>query len=161
MDEAVARPVEARSVAGVAAFRDRAAARQALATIFGVSLPERQGFVRAGAVVLSCLGAGRYLAAGPRGAGLPARLAGELKGVAAVTDQSDQWTAFALSGAGSTALLSSLVPIDLEDASFPVGALALTRAGHLDVRLWRLAEFDYEIAVSRSLAEELKNAVRA
>ena len=38
-------------------------------------------------------------------------------------------------------------------ACLRVGDLALTRAGHLNVRLWRCADLDYELAVTRSYAD--------
>jgi sarcosine oxidase subunit gamma len=148
-----------RSVAGIAGYRDRAALVAALELEFGVSVPAGSAFVRAAGVTLSCVAPARYVAAGDRAAGLPARLGASLANVAAVTDQSDLWQVFEVSGAGTGEMLSRVVPVDLAPEVFPVGALALTRAGHLNVRLWHIDVQTYEIAVSRSYAEDLRHAL--
>jgi heterotetrameric sarcosine oxidase gamma subunit len=50
-----------------------------------------------------------------------------------------------------------VVPVNLHPAKFAVGALALTRAGHLDVRVFRTGEMLFEVAVARSFAEDLRH----
>ncbi len=144
-----------RSAAGIASFRDHAGCAAALEAEFGVPLPAGPGFIQAGAVTLSRLAPARFLAVGPRAEPLSARLAERLAGLAAVTEQSDLWEFFAVSGSNVHDALARLVPIDLDPARFRVGDLALTRAGHLDVRVWRVSELGYEIAVARSYAEDL------
>jgi len=145
-----------RSIAGIAAFRDHAAVLAALQSEFGMSPPEASAFIEGAGVTVSCLGPSRYCAAADRAADLPRRLAAALSGLAAVTDQSDLWHLFALSGPGAADALSRVVPIDLAEEAFPVGALALTRAGHFNVRLWRIDVQTYEIAVPRSYADDLR-----
>jgi sarcosine oxidase subunit gamma len=152
-------PVAPRSAAGIAAFRDHDALRAALRDLLGVVPPLTPGFVQAGDLTLSCLAPARYFVAGPRDAGLPVRLAEALAGLAAVTDQSDVWVGFVLSGLDIRETLARVVPIDLTPDRFPVGGVALTRAGHLDVRLWRIAAQSYELAVSRSYADDLRHAL--
>jgi sarcosine oxidase subunit gamma len=145
-----------RSIAGIASYRDQAALRAALQIELGLMPPATPAFVAASGISLSCLSPTRYLATADRPADLPARLA-TLSNLAAITDQSDLWHVFIISGPSATEALSRLVPIDLSADKFPTGSLALTRAGHLDVRLWHIAAQTYEIAVSRSYAEDLRH----
>jgi sarcosine oxidase subunit gamma len=144
-----------RSIAGIAAFKDRAALRAAMQRVFGSATPTAPGWIQAGDVTLSCLAPARYLATASRDADLPGRLAESLAGLAAITDQSDMWEMFTVQGPGVRDVLARLVPVDLDPQRFPVGALACTRAGHLHVRLWRVGERVYEIAVMRSAAGDL------
>jgi len=145
-----------RAAAGIASFRDRDRLVAALRAEFGADIPSTPRFVQAGALTLSCLAPARYFVTAPRDSDLPARLAESLAGLAAVTDQSDLWACFALSGPHVRTTLSRVVPVDVTPAKFRAGDLALTRAGHLDVRLWRLGECSYEVAVARSYAEDLR-----
>jgi sarcosine oxidase subunit gamma len=144
-----------RSAAGIAAFRDHAGLRAALQAELGADIPDRPCFIQAGGVTLSCLGPARYFATGPRPSNLPERLAQALQGLAAITDQSDLWQVFTCSGTNIREQLARLVPIDLRPESFPIGSLALTRAGHFDARVWRIGDDVYELAVARSYAEDL------
>jgi sarcosine oxidase subunit gamma len=144
------------SAAGIAAFRDQGRLLAALQAEFGADIPSTPRFVQTGALTLSCLAPTRYFATAPRNADLAARLSASLTGLAAVTDQSDLWACFAISGLRSRVTLARIVPIDLTPSKFRPGDLALTRAGHLDVRLWCVGEHSYEIAVARSYAEDLR-----
>ena len=152
-------PTDPRSIAGIAAFKDRDRFLAAMKSEFGLTMPVTPSTIQAGGVAISCLAPGRYMATADRGADLPARLANVLTGLAAITDQSDQWVTFVVSGEQSSDVLARLVPVDLGAAQFGVGVLALTRAGHLDVRLWRVAEQTYEIAVTRSMSDDLHHAL--
>jgi sarcosine oxidase subunit gamma len=152
-------PIAPRSIAGIGAFRDQGRLLAALQAEFGIDIPTTPRFVTAGAITLSCLAPGRYLASADRGTDLPASFAKSLAGLAAITDQSNLWEMFSLSGAPVREVLARLVPIDLSPAKFRIGDLALTRAGHLDVRLWHVAEQTYELAVARSYADDLRSAL--
>jgi sarcosine oxidase subunit gamma len=145
-----------RTAAGIAAFRDHDAVRAALQAAFGIAAPCTSAFVKSGPVVLSCLAPTRYFVTAPRETNLLASLAKHVTGLAAITDQSDLWTGFTLVGSGVREKLARIVPIDLTPSKLPVGALVLTRAGHLDVRLWRLGDQNYELLVSRSYADDLR-----
>ena len=68
--------------------------------------------------------------------------------------------AWQVSGAGARDLLARVVPIDLAPSVFQVGGLALTRAGHLGVRVSRTNTDTYEIAVTRSTAADLLHALK-
>jgi heterotetrameric sarcosine oxidase gamma subunit len=146
-----------RSVAGIGGFRDQTALHSALQTEFGFSVPDGPACVEAGTVSLCRLGPSRYLVSGDREAGLPGRLARVLEGLAAVTDQSDLWVCFMASGASVRDVMSRVVPVDVRATKFAVGALASTRAGHLDVLLRRTGENAFEISVARSYAEDLRH----
>jgi heterotetrameric sarcosine oxidase gamma subunit len=146
-----------RSVAGIGGYRDQTGLHLALQAEFGVLVPDEPAFVEANAVTLCRLGPSRYLVSGDREAGLPVRLACVLEGLAGVTDQSDLWICFIASGALVRDVLSRVVPVDVRAAKFAVGALASTRAGHLDVLLRRTGQNAFEIAVARSYAEELRH----
>ncbi len=148
-----------RSIAGLSAFRDYDRFRAALSAEFGIDAPTTARFVQAGTITLSCVAPGRYIASSGRDASLARRLTTSLQGVAAVTDQSDLWEIFALTGPNVRELLARTIPIDLTPDRFRIGDLALTRAGHLDVRVWRTAEQDYEVAIVRSYAQDLAFAL--
>ncbi len=149
-----------RSMAGIAAFHDQSALQEVLQREFGARAPAEAGFVESGSVRLCRIGPSRFLVSGAREADLPRRLARLLEGVAAVTDQSDLWSIFAVSGAGVREVLSRVVPVDLHPAKFAVGVLAMTRVGHLDVRLFRMGENCFEITVARSYATDLRHLLQ-
>jgi heterotetrameric sarcosine oxidase gamma subunit len=145
-----------RSIAAIGAYTNRAPLLSALAAEFGIAIPAPQSFVRSGPVTLSCLSHSRYFASADRDANLPVRLTKSLSGLAAITDQSDQWAIFTLTCPDSRDALARLVPIDVAPEKFQVGALALTRASHFDVRLWRIGKSTYELAVTRSYEADFR-----
>ena len=151
--------VPPRSIAGIAAFRDRAGLLAAMRSELSAEMPETSRFVQAGEVDVACIAPGRYVASAARDTELPARLAKRLIGLAAVTDQSDMWTIFTVSGARVHDALAKIVPVDITDNQFGIGRMALTRAGHLDVRLWRTGQQEFEIATTRSFASDLSRAL--
>jgi sarcosine oxidase subunit gamma len=144
-----------RSIAGIGAYR--APLLAALKAELGLTPPTTQNFVQSAGITLSCLSPTRYLATGASGANLPARLATALENLAAITDQSDLWHYFTLTGPGASEALTRLVPIDLSAKAFPPGALAQTIAGHQNIRLWHLADQTYELATPRSYADDLRH----
>jgi sarcosine oxidase subunit gamma len=154
------RTASPRSIAAISLFADRARGIAALQTVLGADIPTTPRCVQNGAVTLACLAPGRFVAIGVRDADLPSRLARSLHGLAAITDQSDMWETLIVSGPTARDRLARVVPIDLGEDAFAVDDLALTRAGHLDVRLWRCGAETYEISVTRSLGEDLRYAVR-
>ncbi len=151
-------PVPPRSIAGIASFCDQDRFHAASRLAFGAPLPMK-GFVQAGAITLARVAPTRFLATGDAGADLPARLAKTLDGLAAVTDQSDMWAAWRMSGDSVREWLARVVPVDLAADIFQIGDLALTRAGRLDVRVCRVDADAYEVAVTRSVAADLVHAL--
>lgn len=85
--------------------------------------------------------------------------------VAALVDQSDAWAVVCLEGAGAEDVLARLVPVDLRLVSFPVGATARSKIGHMSGSVTRVGEDAYWLMVFRSMAEtlvhDLKSAMEA
>jgi sarcosine oxidase subunit gamma len=154
-----ARVAPPRSIAAITLFADRARGLAALQSVLGADIPTTPRCLQNGTITLACVAPGRFLASGPRDSNLPARLARSLQGLAAITDQSDMWETLIVSGPTARDRLSRVVPIDLNEAAFAVADVALTRAGHLDVRLWRCGAQTYEISVTRSFSEDLRYAL--
>lgn len=152
------RTVPPRSIAAITAF-DVAQVREALRTQFGTAAPDTPGWVEADGVRLSSLAPTRLLAQADRHTNLPATLATLLGDIAAVTDQSDLWHTVAIAGPSAVERLARIVPVDLDRSVFPVGHLALTRGFHIDIRLWRLDDQQWELAVARSHAAHLAHAL--
>lgn len=71
---------------------------------------------------------------------------------AAVTDQTDGWAGFRLSGPRVADALARLVSLDLRDAAFPVGRVARTGLNHMAMILIRTEPLAFEIFVFRSMA---------
>ncbi|WP_323036669.1 sarcosine oxidase subunit gamma [Pararhodobacter sp.] len=90
---------------------------------------------------------------------LGARAPEALRGVAALTDQSDAWVWLHLTGPDARAVLARLTPLDLRDAAFGLGHVARTLVGHMSAILIHSAPEAYEIAVFRSMAGTLKHEV--
>jgi sarcosine oxidase subunit gamma len=107
----------------------------------GLSEPGRA----AGSVVWA--GMGPWLVEGSD----PAAVAALLRGLAAVTDQSDGWAGMVLSGPAARAVLARLVPLDLDPAAFPEGAAARSMLRHVPLLLIA-AEARFRLIVPRSYA---------
>ncbi len=71
---------------------------------------------------------------------------------AAVTDQSDGWAGFALSGPGAEAVLARLIPLDLRATAFPVGTAARAALNHMSLILLRVGVDAFELYTFRSMA---------
>lgn len=100
----------------------------------------------------SAKGAARLIWTGRGQAALLGVAAPETLGeVAALTDQSDAWVAFTLTGAGAEAVLARLVPVDLREAALPKGGVLRSALNHLPLILYREAE-GFLILTFRSMA---------
>lgn len=84
---------------------------------------------------------------------------------AAVTDQSDAWTALVLSGDLAGEILTRLTPLDLRLGSFGVGQSARSLLGHMSCLFVRTKETQFEMFVFRSLAatavHEIEGAMKS
>lgn len=78
-------------------------------------------------------------------------LATELKGLAAVTDQSDGWARFSITGTGAEAVMARLCPLDLSDQAFAKDHAARTEFAHMMSVITRTAD-GFSIMVMRSFA---------
>jgi len=74
---------------------------------------------------------------------------------AALTDQTDAWTAVELSGARAQDVLARLVPVDLDPATFKRGHTARTQVQHMNGSITRLGTESFLIMVFRSMAGTL------
>lgn len=143
----------------IAPFRGRAAA---LAGPLGAAPPDPGRLVALDdGSELIWAGLDLWLLRGP--AATPA-LAERLADLAAVTDQSDGWTALALTGTGAAAVLARLAPLDLAAAAFPPGSAARTELRHMMCAILA-REGGFELLVMRSFTEtaarEIAHAMRA
>lgn len=142
-------------VTSVAPFAGRAPEVEA---ILGGALPPPGGAVPLGAGRMLWTGPGRALLVGLRP---PAGL----DGLAAVVPQGEGIAAAVLEGPSARDVLARLVPLDLRDRAFPVGATARTMLGHMTVTLTRVAPDAWEVLAMRSMAvtvvRELAEAMHA
>lgn len=74
---------------------------------------------------------------------------------AALTDQSDAWSAVQITGPGTEAVLARLVPVDVSAASFKRGHTARTQIQHMNGSLTRTGTDSFVILVFRSMAGTL------
>ncbi len=150
--------ITGRSLVAVAALRGQSpAVIAALAQAFGITPPSAPRRVKGARVALSWTGPGQWLASAEAASGdLAAELTHLLTGAAAVTDHGDAWLTLTLTGPRVPDILAKCLPIDLDPRVFKPGDVALTRAGHIDLRCWHDQEPGvYEIACSRSYAGSL------
>jgi sarcosine oxidase, subunit gamma len=79
------------------------------------------------------------------------RLTEALRGMRhSVVDISDRQLAFELSGQEVTGMLAIGCPLDLDEASFPVGMCTRTLLGKAGIVLWRTASQCFHLEVARS-----------
>ncbi|WP_371416219.1 sarcosine oxidase subunit gamma [Rubellimicrobium sp. CFH 75288] len=139
----------------IAPFRGREAA--VARDLGGVALPEPGRSVAWGEGRLLWSGPGRALLVG---ADPPAGLSAH----AALVAQGDGIACAVLEGPGARAVLARLVPLDLREGVFGVGATARTLLVHMPVQITRIASAAWEIMAMRSMAgtlvEEVRRAMR-
>ncbi|WP_019906515.1 sarcosine oxidase subunit gamma family protein [Methylobacterium sp. 77] len=128
------------------------ALRQVLEDLYGWSLPDfgaasltdEQGLVWSGPDQWLALFGTRRAMAG---------LAQAVRGLAAVTDQSDARAIIRVSGRDARAFLAKGLAIDLHPRAFQPGQVAVTSLAHMGAQLWqRDATPTYDLAVARSSA---------
>jgi heterotetrameric sarcosine oxidase gamma subunit len=157
---------EDATIAHVCAAKDkRALAAAAIHGAFGVPPPEKPECVTTEAgVTIVWAGPEQWLviADGRDGRDLEAELTPLLKGLAAVTDQSDARVIVRVQGSHARALLAKGVPVDLDAHAFPARGAVLTHASHIGVILWQIDDRPtYELAVFRSFADSFGIWVRS
>lgn len=149
-----------RFLASIEARRGQVGAVAAtIAAAYGIDLPPAPRWAGGGDIGFAWAGPGEWTAITARP--IARDLAGRLAGLAAVTDQSDAWLLTEVSGPRARDALVKMLPIDLAPAALPPGAVALTRAGHIDVRLRHLSSGVYELAVFRSLGADFAGWLQA
>jgi sarcosine oxidase subunit gamma len=119
-----------------------AGGEEAVATALGVALPPPNGSGRWEGGRVLWAGAGVWLVEG----GAP-----DLAADALATDASDAWAGLRLEGRDAPEVLARLVPLDLDPAVFPPGAVACSLLRHVPLLLLA-AEGGFELLVPRSYA---------
>lgn len=133
-------------ISSIAPFKATKAA--ALTKALGMAFPEPLQTTSAGEARCVWAGQGEALLMGRApDAGLGA--------LAAVVDQSDAWATVTLTGPQGADVLARLVPVDMRETVFGVGATARTQLGHMNASITRLAPDVFLIAVFRSMAGTL------
>lgn len=123
-----------------------------LAAHFGQALAEAPRAHQVGDITLIWTGPGQWLATSAD-RHLAARLAAELGGIAAVSDQSDARAVLRLSGPKARDVLAKGCLVDLHPRTFGPGQVAMTVFGHINVMLRQVDDSPtYEIALFRSMA---------
>jgi heterotetrameric sarcosine oxidase gamma subunit len=140
-----------RPMVSLAAFKGQNAA---LNEALGVELPRTPRRITAPNLIYLWSGPDSWLAIGPDALELGKKIAH----LAAITDQSDGQSLFRISGPFARAILGKLVPIDLHESAFPPDGVALTRAAHIGIRLWR-EEDSFVLGCFRSFAGSLHLAL--
>jgi sarcosine oxidase subunit gamma len=149
-----------RALASIQARRGQAdAVAAAIAAAYDLDLPRQPRWTGANGISFAWAGPGQWTAIATRP--VAHDLMRQLAGLAAVTDQSDGWVLTEVSGPRGRDALAKMLPIDLHPAVLPPGSVALTRAGHIDVRLRHLDAGSYELAVFRSLGADFAGWLRA
>nr|WP_241741196.1 sarcosine oxidase subunit gamma family protein [Gemmobacter straminiformis] len=119
---------------------------------FGLTFPDPNRQSVNGAMRLVWTGREQAFLVGPAAPEMAPGLAATLDGAAAVTDQSDGWAVLTLSGPLARETLARLVPLDLRDTAFAVGAVARSGLNHMQMILTRSDTATYEVMVFRSMA---------
>jgi methylglutamate dehydrogenase subunit D len=151
--------IDRLTIAHVAARRDQSdAVAAALLSHLGLKLPVTPKLVSSSGISAVWCGPGQWLIMAPDSGGrdLESELLPLLSSIAAVTDQSDSRTLFAMAGPDTPDVLAKVVPIDLHGRFFQPGDVAITHAAHIGTLLWRAETGEpYVLACSRSYAASL------
>jgi heterotetrameric sarcosine oxidase gamma subunit len=131
----------------------QAAVSRVLKSAYGLEFPQPNETVTTGAVRAIWFGRDLALLAGAAPDGTLARHA-------ALTDQSDAWAAFALTGAGMEDVLARLVPLDLRRKAFGDNRTCRTLLAHMNVSITRTGADSLMILVFRSMAQTLIEEVQ-
>ncbi|MBI5263356.1 MAG: sarcosine oxidase subunit gamma [Bradyrhizobium sp.] len=126
---------------------------------YALSLPDGPRRATRGASALIGLGPRSWLFQRETGPALEPELSEVLGDAAAVTNQSDGYVVFRLTGPRVRDVLAKGISIDLHDRVFVPGCSVGTTCAHIGVILWRLEDANdvsvFELAVFRSLARSL------
>lgn len=130
----------------------------ALATVRGVDLDDRLAAIAGDAPFsVRAYAPGQWFLVGdtPLRPGDLARLAEQVAGQLALSEQSHGRVRLSIEGPAARHLLAKGTGVDLGEAVFPVGRSAPTLYGHVGIHLTRTAPERYELIVLRSFAVDL------
>ncbi|MDV7144868.1 sarcosine oxidase subunit gamma [Tropicimonas sp. TH_r6] len=146
------------ALASVAGFRG-GAAEPLLAEFLGAPPPGPGGLVQSGALGCFWTGAGQWMLYAPHDTqeDLAARLAGQLQGVAAVTEQNDGWAGLDASGPNLPDAFERLVGFDIH--AMQPGAAERCVIEHIGCFLLCLGPDRFRLLAARSYARSLHHAV--
>jgi sarcosine oxidase subunit gamma len=145
-------PRDNLGLATVTARRDAGELRARLGALYGLEAPARPVVAHGRALDLAWAGPEQWLAVSTDRA-MADRLAGELKGLAAVSDQSDGRAILRVSGPKLRETLAKGCPIDLHPRMFGPGDTAITAIAHMGVQLWQIDDAPtFDLLVARSMA---------
>jgi sarcosine oxidase subunit gamma len=148
----VAHEVARASATLIAGRGQTAAVVQAAKSAFGLELCDLPRRAVSGAMEFIGVGPGRWLVLDDGdGDALVQKLQSAFPR-AAVVDQSGGLVIFDAGGAKLGATLPKFLAIDIDVAAFPVGAVATTTAGHINLTIWRTGSENWRCAVGRSYA---------
>ena len=124
------------------------------AQLWAIALPGSPRRIEVGGLAFAGLSPGQWLVS-REGGGLALLLAGELAGLASVSDQSDGRAVLRVAGRDARAALQKSLPVDLHPAVFGAGSVAATVMGLVSVVVWQVEDDAFEIAVPRSMAGDV------
>lgn len=124
------------------------AVAQAVTRALGLGLPPTGRMAQGDGITLQWFGRGQYLVSGASGLSLSG---------AAMTDQSDGWVAFDLTGPALMPVLSRLIPIAPDQ--MPVGAALRTDLHGMMIAMTRPAPNGVRIMGFRSMARSLRDTI--
>ena len=143
-------------LATVAARKGQAdALKRAVASAYGVELPDSSHIAGGPSVRFVGYGPGQWLAVSETLAGeaLARDLAQNLRGLASISDQSGGRTVLLVRGPRARAVLAKGLPIDLHPLSFGTGSAATSTISLMGVQLWQTDDAPtYELAIFRSVS---------
>jgi sarcosine oxidase subunit gamma len=144
-------------LATMAARKGQAAAlKDAIASGYGVELPDGSRVAHGSSVSFIGYGPGQWLAVSESlGSEALARdLAQRLKSLASISDQSGGRTVIRISGTRARDVLAKGLPIDLDPRAFPLGSAATSTISLMGVQLWQTGDTQsYDIALFRSVSQ--------
>jgi methylglutamate dehydrogenase subunit D len=136
----------------IASEKDQAATVEVFARNFGLELPMKPSATGGDELTMVWAGPSQWLAVS-RKPGVAGRLSDALKGLAAVSDQSDGRAVLMLEGAHVREMLTKGCPVDLHPRSFSRGDAIVTAMAGIGVQLWQMPESDaFHVAIARSMA---------
>lgn len=138
------------TLAIVSALRGREAElAEAVKSAYGIDLPQTPKRVAGGDVAFVWAGPGKWLATSASEMDFEAL-------PAAVSEQSDGRSVFAVSGPKAREALATLIAIDLHPRVFAPGDVAMTHAASIAVHLWQTDDAPtYELVCFRTFAATL------
>ena len=138
------------------------AAAQAMRQHLGVDLPAPGRLTTDAGVTVLWHGPDRFLVLrdGARLKLAPA-LEVALEGAAYVANASSSRVVMTVAGTDAAEALNRVLPIDLHLRAFTPGSVALTRAAHIDVLVWRVAEEpSFGLACAASYGDSFRRVMR-